>query len=197
MVKREHTIIDLTTDEDGGDPVAQRVNVEEPAHLMCPITITMMRDPVMLVESGHTYERAAIERHLRSSQIDPRSHVTVGSTQLSTNWGIRNAVEEWLEANQGVTPDGWDTRDMIPPSGTREEKETSAMTFVLKVKSTCTRSVYDRFMEVLKSVKNYPIPITPNAASELEGVVGVVFAQYPALYDEFRETYLRHHLERG
>ena len=35
----------------------------EPEELMCPITRTMFRDPVMLFDSGHTYERGAILAH--------------------------------------------------------------------------------------------------------------------------------------
>ena len=32
----------------------------EPEALMCPITRTMYRDPVMIFDSGHTYERSAV-----------------------------------------------------------------------------------------------------------------------------------------
>jgi hypothetical protein len=35
------------------------LNVEN--FLMCPLTKEVMRDPVILVESGHTYERRAIQ----------------------------------------------------------------------------------------------------------------------------------------
>ena len=37
--------------------------VVEPDVLVCPITRTMFRDPVMVVDSGHTYERSAILSH--------------------------------------------------------------------------------------------------------------------------------------
>lgn len=46
------------------------VNEEVPAqlqHLICPITHALMKDPVMLVESGRTYDRTAIERWLESN----------------------------------------------------------------------------------------------------------------------------------
>ena len=36
----------------------------EPEELICPITRTMFRDPVMVVDSGQTYERSAILSHL-------------------------------------------------------------------------------------------------------------------------------------
>ena len=33
---------------------------DEPEELLCPITRSMFRDPVVLLNSGHTYERSAI-----------------------------------------------------------------------------------------------------------------------------------------
>ena len=118
MVKRRKSVevADLTA-EDGGGPAAQRLrrDVEpEPDHLLCPITREMFRDPVMLVASGHTYERAAIEEHLRRKQTDPLTNVRVESGDVGTNMAVRKAVESWLEENPGRTPDGWDTRTMKP-----------------------------------------------------------------------------------
>ena len=37
----------------------------EPEELLCPISRTVFRDPVVVVESGHTYERSAIVSHFR------------------------------------------------------------------------------------------------------------------------------------
>jgi hypothetical protein len=34
-----------------------------PANLVCPITRCLFEDPVIVVETGHTYERRAIEEH--------------------------------------------------------------------------------------------------------------------------------------
>jgi leucine-rich repeat protein SHOC2 len=31
-----------------------------------------------------------------------------------TNWGLRDAVEEWLNRHPDVTPDGWDSRELLP-----------------------------------------------------------------------------------
>ena len=36
---------------------------EPPTNLVCPITKCLYEDPVMVVETGHTYERRAIEEH--------------------------------------------------------------------------------------------------------------------------------------
>ena len=112
MVKREHAIIGLTADEHDGEPAAQRARVEEPDHLRCPITHEMFRDPVVL-QSGHTYEREAIEQHLRNDRTDPLTRARIGTAPV-TNRIARNAVQAWLDENPGVTPDGWTSRGMLP-----------------------------------------------------------------------------------
>ena len=44
----------------------------EPEELLCPITRTVFRDPVVVVDSGHTYERSAILEHFeRNGAKDP------------------------------------------------------------------------------------------------------------------------------
>jgi len=117
MVKREHPEIDLTAGEVDGEHVVQRRRSQvEPDHLLCPITRDMFRDPVILIESGHTYEKAAIQHHLRLRRTDPRTNVRVQSIALSTNMAIRMAVDAWLADNPGVTPDGWDSRELLAPS---------------------------------------------------------------------------------
>ena len=116
MVKREQPVIDLTACEDDGEPAAQRVKVEEPDHLLCPITRVMFRDPVMLMESGHTYEREDIERHLGIKRTDPRTNVPIKSTRVMTNTNTRMAVEAWLADNPGITPYGWETREVPAPA---------------------------------------------------------------------------------
>jgi len=99
------------------------LNVEEPEVLMCPITRTMFRDPVFGVESGHTYERSAILAHFRRNGAkDPLTRRALSSTKVMTNWAMRNVVQDWLDKHPGVTPDGWDSRELPDPSnddGTR------------------------------------------------------------------------------
>jgi leucine-rich repeat protein SHOC2 len=78
----------------------------EPEELMCPITRTMFRDPVMVVESGHTYERSAILEHFRRNGAkDPLTNCALSSAYVMTNWAMRNVVQAWLDKHPGVTPD--------------------------------------------------------------------------------------------
>ena len=115
-LEREHAVIDLTADDHDGEPVAQRRRLrEEPDHLLCPITHEMFRDPVMVMESGHTYERAAIKRHLQNNRTDPLTRDRIGTVPV-TNRIARNAVQAWLDENPGVTPDGWESREIPLPT---------------------------------------------------------------------------------
>jgi len=48
--------------------------VEVPVDLRCPITYQLLQDPVILVDSHQTYERAAIQEWLsRGNRKDPVS----------------------------------------------------------------------------------------------------------------------------
>ena len=95
----------------------------EPEVLMCPIMRTMFRDPVMVVESGHTYERSAILSHFEHNGAkDPLTNCALSSAKVKTNWAMRNVVQDWVDKHPGVTPDGWDSRELLEPSkgdGTR------------------------------------------------------------------------------
>ena len=63
----------LRTASAQGDLSAPDADLDaEPEELICPITRTMFRDPVMVVDSGHTYERSAILSHFqRNGAKDP------------------------------------------------------------------------------------------------------------------------------
>ena len=75
----------------------------EPEELMCPITRTMFRDPVVVVDSGHTYERSAILAHFeRNGASDPLTRRALSSTKVMTLWSMRNVVQAWVDKHPGV-----------------------------------------------------------------------------------------------
>jgi leucine-rich repeat protein SHOC2 len=85
--------------------------------LVCPITRTMFRDPVMVVVSGHTYERNAVLSHFgRNGAKDPLTRLALSSTKVMTNWAVRQIVQDWLDRHPDVTPDGWESRELLEPS---------------------------------------------------------------------------------
>ena len=78
---------------------------EPPDHLRCPISCDLFCDPVLLAQTGHTYDRVSIERWLRqkSPPSDPSSNVELHSTATVPNWALRDAVNEWRTAH-GLPP---------------------------------------------------------------------------------------------
>jgi leucine-rich repeat protein SHOC2 len=102
----------------GGLPDAPDADLDaEPEELLCPITRTVFRDPVMVVDAGHTYERSAILSHFgRNGARDPLTRRALSSTKVMTNWAVRQIVQAWLDKHPGVTPDGWDSPELLEPS---------------------------------------------------------------------------------
>ena len=88
----------------------------EPDHLHCPITQVMFKDPVMLVSSGHTYERQAILRHLTLFNSDPVTNRNIKNNTIVINWVVRKSVEQWLDNHPAVIPSGWKDRCVSPPA---------------------------------------------------------------------------------
>jgi hypothetical protein len=101
----------------------QSNSVEEPAHLLCPITWEIFRDPVFLAESGNTYEREAIETYFAdrclNSPKDPLTNLPLSSTAKYINWDKRREVYEFLDRFPSYTPEGWKSRKVVHLSQTK------------------------------------------------------------------------------
>ena len=67
-----------------------------PDEFCCPITSECMRDPVMVVATGMTYEREAIAEWLCEHDIDPSTGIKLGENkQLAPNVALRKAIDAW------------------------------------------------------------------------------------------------------
>ncbi|KAE8647205.1 U-box domain-containing protein 44 [Cucumis sativus] len=77
---------------------------------LCPLTKQVMRDPVT-IESGQTFERAAIEmwfnecKESRRRPICPMTLKELRSTELNPSIALRNTIEEWTARNEAVQLD--------------------------------------------------------------------------------------------
>ena len=68
---------------------------------LCPITMALMRDPVMFVADGQTYERSAIETWLSGGKrTSPVTNEALTSTEMVPNHALRGAIDEWVEAQR-------------------------------------------------------------------------------------------------
>jgi hypothetical protein len=80
---------------------ADSMRVAVPDSFRCPITQDVMVDPVIVTETGHTYERSAIEQWLRTHNTDPNTNVQLRSNNLIPNHSLRSSIQEF-SANNGT-----------------------------------------------------------------------------------------------
>jgi hypothetical protein len=72
-----------------------RLRDAPPESFVCPIAMAVFVDPVIVVETGTTYERAAIERWFARHNTDPLSNVCLTSKATIPNNALRGRIEEW------------------------------------------------------------------------------------------------------
>eukprot|EP00635_Sarcinochrysidales_sp_CCMP3193_P011986 CAMPEP_0118920552 /NCGR_PEP_ID=MMETSP1166-20130328/19126_1 /TAXON_ID=1104430 /ORGANISM="Chrysoreinhardia sp, Strain CCMP3193" /LENGTH=368 /DNA_ID=CAMNT_0006861091 /DNA_START=102 /DNA_END=1205 /DNA_ORIENTATION=- len=80
---------------------------EVPDEFTCPITHEEMHDPVLLhTDAGRSYERSALEEHLRGHPyVDPLTNQRSRSKLVFTpNRGLKTAIEMWLRRGDDEGP---------------------------------------------------------------------------------------------
>ena len=82
-------------------PSKDKQEKEKDKSLICPLTNEMFKDPVVLVESGNTYEREAILEYLKYNEdpVDPVSKKKITSKIISPNLAIKEMIQK-LEENK-------------------------------------------------------------------------------------------------
>ncbi|KAL0479226.1 hypothetical protein AKO1_008049 [Acrasis kona] len=65
-----------------------------PEAFICPITCQKMNEPVFVVESGHSYEKAAIEKWLSRNVTDPLTGMKLTNKTLVPNHSLRRMIQE-------------------------------------------------------------------------------------------------------
>lgn len=73
---------------------------QTPHEFICPITMEVMRDPVVMPD-GHTYERSAIAMHLASNPISPLTRQPMSMNGAKVNFALKSLIEKF---NNGETP---------------------------------------------------------------------------------------------
>lgn len=71
-----------------------------PDGFLCPITLSLMENPVILVDSGQTYEKESITQWLQSNKVDPITKIPISNMQLVPNYSLKRAITEWKEKNK-------------------------------------------------------------------------------------------------
>ena len=65
-----------------------------PDEYLCPITLLLMRDPVMGAD-GRTYERTAITQWLQSNPNSPITRQPMTISSLKPNYALKSAIERF------------------------------------------------------------------------------------------------------
>jgi len=122
---------------------AQSIRSGPPAYLLCPITLELMRDPVMDC-FGHTYERSAIiDALLHKPGVSPNTNKPYpdGDPKLQTNYSVRDAVEAYMEG-EGVSDE--DTSITLTASAYASTPLPSMHSTHNPIFQTNTQDVFDR-----------------------------------------------------
>jgi len=91
---------------------------EPPDAFCCPIGLHILEDPVMLIQTGHTFERAHIEAHLAKYSRCPLSGVDVTDCTLVPNHALRKAIDAY-RAEPEASVDGVQCPESREPAGAR------------------------------------------------------------------------------
>ncbi|PWA87158.1 Armadillo-like helical [Artemisia annua] len=76
------------------------VTVQIPYHFRCPISLELMRDPVIVV-TGQTYDRSSIESWVATGNTTcPVTRLPLTEFTLIPNHTLRRLIQEWCVANR-------------------------------------------------------------------------------------------------
>ena len=74
---------------------------EIPKEFLCPITLAIMKDPVIM-QDGQTYEREAIKKALQASPYSPLTKKPLNMKDAVPNYALKSMIEKYL--NGGNNP---------------------------------------------------------------------------------------------
>lgn len=73
---------------------------QPPVEYCCPISQNVMSDPVVLVETGQTYDRKCIEEWFSRGKVTcPVTGQRLSSTQLTPNFALKSLASTWLQVH--------------------------------------------------------------------------------------------------
>jgi hypothetical protein len=74
-----------------------------PNEFLCPITLTLMHDPV-IGPDGHSYERSAILQWLQTNPHSPLTRQPMTAQMLQTNYSLKTAIERYTHEQTAPRP---------------------------------------------------------------------------------------------
>ncbi|CAN4121709.1 unnamed protein product [Withania somnifera] len=71
-----------------------------PTEFLCPISLELMRDPVIMAATGQTYERSYIQQWIDGGHTTcPKTQQQLHNLTLTPNYALRNLISDWCAKN--------------------------------------------------------------------------------------------------
>ncbi|KAJ4709775.1 RING-type E3 ubiquitin transferase [Melia azedarach] len=102
------TVADAVSQENGAiksiDEIKKPDAFVTPADFLCPISLELMRDPV-IVATGQTYERSYIQRWIDCGNVTcPKTQQKLEHTTLTPNYVLRSLINQWCTTHNIEQP---------------------------------------------------------------------------------------------
>nr|XP_016502776.1 PREDICTED: U-box domain-containing protein 11-like [Nicotiana tabacum] len=76
-----------------------------PIEFLCPISLELMRDPVIVAATGQTYERSYIQQWIDGGHTTcPKTQQQLHNLTLAPNYALRNLISDWCAKNNIEQP---------------------------------------------------------------------------------------------
>jgi hypothetical protein len=123
---------------------------DPPDFIVCSITQEVMKDPVMTTD-GQTYEKEAIMRWFRSSDISPNTGSRLVDKSLKPNLSVKNMIDDWWPVFKKTNIVKKITKKK-QPTKTKKKQPTKKQPTKTKRKQPTKKEILDRMY--LKCVTN-------------------------------------------
>ncbi|KAK4741666.1 hypothetical protein SAY87_025254 [Trapa incisa] len=107
----DKNVLSASTQEENTDEKCSKEDknsgaVTVPDDFLCPITLDIMRDPV-IVATGQTYERSYIQRWIDNGNLTcPKTQQKLQNLTLTPNYVLRNLIIQWCSTHNIQQPTG-------------------------------------------------------------------------------------------
>ncbi|XP_074295588.1 U-box domain-containing protein 11-like [Silene latifolia] len=130
--------------EESPDESKQPEIVVIPEDFLCPISLEIMRDPV-IVATGQTYERSYIQRWIDSGNVTcPKTQQKLQNMTLTPNYVLRSLIFQWCAKNNVEQPTALLTGKIKKSDGSFRDVSGDIATIQALVRKLSSRVVEDR-----------------------------------------------------
>ncbi len=84
--------------------ISTNPGLDIPEDILCPITSQIMTEPVMLIDSGNTYEREGILQWLEKNNTDPLTNEILNNKSIKPNLMAKRLIVSFLDKHKLTYP---------------------------------------------------------------------------------------------